>query len=260
MKYLGLWLILTIVMTLIVGISFADDFTVLGWTPKKAPYAEMLMKKDTREAVADLDSIVKAVPDSLEIKEQPVDSIPHSILLIGDSMTLNLAYRLSEYAKQNGHSFHAINWDSSNTLTWSGSDTLEYFMGKFDADYIFISLGSNELYLKHPDARRKNVRAILDMVGDRSYVWLGPPNWKEDAGINDMIQQECRPGTFFRTAGMQLARKKDHIHPTRPASALWIDSVARWMPRSAHPILMDIPSDSIGKVNPNVTFLKPLNK
>ena len=101
---------------------------------------------------------------------------------------------------------------------------------------------------------------IISKIGNIPYVWIGPPNWKEDAGINDMIQSVCAPGAFFRTKGMTFKRKKDGVHPTREASALWIDSVARWMPKSAHPILMNYPSDSIGKVNPNVIFLKALNK
>ncbi|MDE6295596.1 MAG: hypothetical protein K2M03_05975, partial [Muribaculaceae bacterium] len=188
------------------------------------------------------------------------DSTAQSILLIGDSMTLNLAYRLTQYAKHNGHTFHSVNWDSSNTKIWAESDTLQHFINQYGATYIFISLGSNELYLTKPEGHRKYVEAILSKIGDRPYVWIGPPNWKEDAGINDMIESACIPGGFFRSAGMSFERKKDKIHPTRKASALWIDSIARWMPRSAHPILMEIPSDSIGNVNPNVTFLKARNK
>ncbi|MCH5224271.1 MAG: hypothetical protein J1E82_09540 [Muribaculaceae bacterium] len=58
-------------------------------------------------------------------------------------------------------------------------------------------------------------------------------------------------GTFFRTEGMDLKRGPDHIHPVQSAADLWVDSIMRWMPSSAHPILSAYP-DSVGK-NPPIT-------
>ena len=75
-----------------------------------------------------------------------------------------------------------------------------------------------------------------------------------------MLEKMCGKRRFFRTDGMKLDRKKDHIHPTRDASALWIDSVMRWLPQSAHPFVAETPADTIGKANPNIIFLKALNK
>lgn len=263
-SYTGIWLLLAVSLIIIITVSFADDFSVGGWTPKKAPYREMLLEKEYADTEVTGVSADGAGEEGFSLAKIPepakTDSTPQSILLIGDSMTLNLAMRLSRYARANGHTFHAVNWDSSNTKIWAESDTLQYFIKQYDATYVFVSLGSNELYLTKPEGHRKYVEAIIDKIGGRPYVWIGPPNWKEDAGLNDMIQSACAPGTFFRSAGMKFERKKDKIHPTRAASALWIDSVARWMPRSAHPILMDAPSDSLGKVSPNVIFLKALNK
>ena len=155
---------------------------------------------------------------------------------------------------------HWVNWDSSNTKIWADCDTLRHFIREFDVDYVFISLGSNELYFKNPESRLPYIKRVLEMIDTIPYVWIGPPNWQKDSGINDLLERTCRSGSFFRTDGMELARKKDHIHPTRAASALWVDSIMRWMPKSAHPILADFPSDSIGRANANVTFLKALNK
>lgn len=257
-NYTALWLLLAIALAAVITVGFAEDFTVLGHTLKKAPIAETLFpEKESADTVV-------VLPDSLfEIAKEDrveVDSLPKSILLFGDSMTLNLALRLAKYAKQNGHQMHAVNWDSSNTKIWAESDTLEYFLKKYQADFVFISLGSNETYFKNPESRLPYVTRILQKIGDIPYVWIGPPNWNEDTGINDLIESSCMPGSFFRSAGMEFKRKKDHIHPTRASSALWIDSIARWMPKSFHPILMDTPSDSIGKVKTHVTFLKALNK
>ena len=84
----------------------------------------------------------------------------------------------------------------------------------FDVDYVFISLGSNELYFKNPESRLPYIKKVLEMIDTIPYVWIGPPNWQKDSGINDLLERTCRSGSFFRTDGMELARKKDHIHPT----------------------------------------------
>lgn len=254
-------MILTLALVTFLTYSFIDtDFKIGSWHPQKAPFKEKLTAEGgTRNSTGGGNALQLDIEQSSR-EPQKVDSMPKSILLIGDSMTLNLAYRLSKYAKHNGHEFHAVNWDSSNTRIWGASDTLSHFIKEFKADFVFVSLGSNELYLKNPDSRREDVRRILRQIDALPYIWIGPPNWKEDFGINDMIASECRPGSFFRSAGMEFKRKKDHIHPTRDASALWIDSIMRWIPKSAHPILCETPPDSLGKVNPHVEFLKALNK
>ncbi len=255
--YSGLWLIVAVSLIGFLVISFVDDISVGGWTIKKAPFSEnLLAKEDSVGRNSDF------CADSLagKVIEAKTDSVPKSILIFGDSMTLNLALRLAQYAKQNGHTLHSVNWDSSNTKIWADCDTLRHFIRVFDVDYVFISLGSNELYFKNPESRLPYIKRVLEMIDTIPYVWIGPPNWQKDSGINDLLERTCRSGSFFRTDGMELARKKDHIHPTRAASALWVDSIMRWMPKSAHPILADSPSDSIGRANANVTFLKALNK
>lgn len=257
-SYFGLWMLLAVGLLVVLAIGFADDITIGGYTVKKAPFREHLLtdKEAEAEEAARLDSVLAVQREEQENNKAEVDSAPQSILLIGDSMTLNLALRLAQYAKANGHKFHSVNWDSSGTVKWGKSRHLEEYIKEYGATYVFISLGSNELYIKDPKSHLKYVRSILDQVGDLPYVWIGPPNWKEDNGFNDFLEATCRPGTFFRSAGMEFKRKKDGIHPTRESSALWIDSIARWMPKSSHPILLETPPDSIGKVSPNLKFMK----
>lgn len=255
-NYTGLWLLISLSLVLILVFSLVDDVSIGDWNIKKAPFKETLFA--SRDSVKNVtDSVAVSEMEEEEVK---VDSVPKSILVFGDSMTFNIALRLAQYAKQNGHVLHSVNWDSSNTKIWAECDTLKNIIDRYDVDYVFISLGSNELYFKKPEVRLPYVKKILEVIGDIPYVWIGPPNWQEDSGINDMLENTCRKGSFFRTDGMELDRKKDHIHPTRTASALWVDSIMRWLPGSSHPILMDLPSDSIGKCNPNITFLKALNK
>ena len=255
-SYFALWLLLALALAVIVAVAFSDDISIGRYTVRKAPVAELF------EASAEMADSVVAEADSVLALDKPaeVDCLPQSIFIFGDSMTFNLALRLAQYARQNGHQIHSVNWDSSNTKIWADHDTLAYYINKFRPTQIFISLGSNELYLKKPDIRRPEVKKILEVIDTIPYVWIGPPNWTEDSGINDMIESMCRPGSFFRSAGMEFKRKADHVHPTRESSSLWFDSIMRWLPKSAHPFRADVPSDSIGKCNPNIVFLKALNK
>lgn len=257
-KYIALWLLLIVSLTVIIIVGLQEDTTIMNHTIKKAPVADLWKEVSGEE----LEKEFEATADSLLLisPEERTDSMPQSILIFGDSMTYNLALRLAQYAKQNGHTIHSVNWDSSNTKIWAEHDTLAYYIAKYKPTQIFISLGSNELYSPKPESRMPYVKKILEVIDTIPYVWIGPPNWKEDSGINDMIEETCRKGCFFRSAGMEFKRKADHIHPTRESSAMWVDSIMRWLPKSYHPFVAAVPSDSIKKANPNIVFLKALNK
>lgn len=254
--YLALWLLLSVALIVILLVAFSDDIVIGGKTLRKAPVADLFATDSLAVELAEVG------PDSIPelIEEVKTDSLPQSIFIFGDSMTFNLALRLAQYAKQNGHVINSVNWDSSNTKIWAEHDTLAYYIEKFRPTQIFISLGSNELYISKPETRLPYIKKILEVIDTIPYVWIGPPNWKEDGGINDLLARTCRPGSFFRSAGMEFQRKADHIHPTRSSSALWIDSIMRWLPSSAHPFIAEMPSDSVKKANPHIIFLKALNK
>lgn len=258
--YIGLWLLLSIALAIITIIAFCDDIKIANWTIKRAPIANVILKNDSINCLDNNKAYLDSIDMIEESKIIETDSMPQSIFIFGDSMTFNLALRLAQYAKANGHKINTVNWDSSNTKIWAEHDTLQYFINKFRPTQIFISLGSNELYYKNPESRAPYIKRILEVIDTIPYVWIGPPNWKEDSGINDMIEKMCKPKSFFRSAGMEFKRKADHIHPTRQSSAMWIDSVARWIPNSSHPIILETPPDSIKKSNPNIVFLKALNK
>lgn len=249
----------TVAFVLVVVYAFCDDFEVGGWRLKKAPIAELLKDKDAEAVQDSLDAA--ALSSNLEVEEKvATDSLPQSIFIFGDSMTYNLALRLAQYAARNGHTIHSVNWDSSNTKIWAESDTLAHYIEEFRPTQIFISLGSNEVYIKNPQTRVPYVKKILEVIGEIPYVWIGPPNWQEDTGINAMLARECEQGSFFKSEGMEFKRKKDKIHPTRESSAEWVDSIMRWIPKSAHPFVVETPYDSIKKSQPNIVFLKALNK
>lgn len=259
---MSLWLLLSLALVMMLTIAFADDISIGGKTIKKAPVADLFVHPPIN-AYDSLLLVAEAEADSIDATkpaEIVTDSLPQSLLIFGDSMTYNLALRLAQYARENGHTIHSVNWDSSNTKIWASHDTLAYYINKFKPTQIFISLGSNELYVAKPETRLPYITKILDVIDTIPYVWIGPPNWKEDAGINDLLERVCQKGSFFRSAGMEFKRKKDNIHPTRESSALWVDSIMRWLPKSSHPFVANMPPDSVKKSNPNIIFLKALNK
>ncbi len=253
-------MLLSLALVVILVVAFVDDIKIGEWTVKKAPISDYLLKEESNTLLSMEESTDSLNSEGSQPEIIKTDSLPQSLFIFGDSMTFNLALRLAQYAKQNGHTIHSVNWDSSNTKIWAEHDTLAYYIEKYHPTQIFISLGSNELYYKDPESRAPYVKKILEVIDTIPYVWIGPPNWKEDTGINDMLQRICKKRSFFRSAGMQFKRKKDNIHPTRESSAVWVDSIMRWLPESSHPFMADMPSDSICKSNPNIVFLKALNK
>lgn len=183
-----------------------------------------------------------------------------NILFIGDSMLEGLSKRFIDYAEQNNHELHTVMWYSSTTNIWAGTDTLQHFMKKFDPSYIVICLGGNELFVKDIDKRKENIKKIVKKFGDIPYVWISPPNWKDDTGINDAIISVVGNNRYFDSRSLKLARKSDHAHPTDPAAAQWMDTIARWLksPQCLNPLEMDWPEK---KVKPkNITVLQPLYK
>lgn len=258
-KYTPLWLLLAAALLLITAISFLDDFAVFGVKIKKAPIAERLMASQADSAAVrqqEMAAEIKAKP-----QENPVDSAPQSFLIFGDSMSQNLALRLAAYARQNGHTIHTVNWDSSGTRIWSKTDTLDKYIKEYRPTFIFVSLGGNESGTKHPEGVRPNVEALLQKIGDIPFVWIGPPSLREpDHGFMDMLAATLPAGTFFRSDGLELERRRDRIHPTQKAAAYQVDSLARWIRHSAHPILMDTPADSVAQTtlrDINIIYLKP---
>lgn len=248
--YIFLWLLLSISLVIIVAIAFIDEPSIMGLSIKQAPYKEALLADVSQDYI-----LSDTITAEENIEEIETDSVPKKILIFGDSMTYILAQRMAKYGGQNGHEVYGVNWDSSTPSLWASSDTLQYFIKKYNIDFVMVSLGSNELFTKNVNERAKYIRGVVKRIGNIPFIWIGPPNWKEDNGYNDMLMRTLPKGTFFKTSGMELQRRNDHIHPTQAAANLWVDSIMRWMPSSAHPILSDYPADSI-KTRPTLILLK----
>lgn len=184
-----------------------------------------------------LDSIARGI-DSL----QRVDSSSHTILLTGDSMCEGLMFRFKEYAKFNKHKLKTVIWYSSTTEWWSNSDSLQKLVNKHDPDYIFFTTGSNELFIRNIQEREKYIQDIVKQAGDRKFIWIGPPNWAEDTGINDLIVKNVGRDRFFESRHLSFERGPDGAHPTWSSSAVWADTISSWiMQNSRHRIILEKP-------------------
>lgn len=262
--YIGLWAILIITFTLFL---FASRMESIPFGPMELKastlWEEIFGERDAAAAdpttTLSTEEIIARSQEQLE-QEEP-DTLPKRILFIGDSMLEGLYPRLAAYAKENGHSLYCVIWYSSTSKVWGESTRIPGFIKQFDPDYIFISLGANELFVKDIEKQRdRYVKKILSEIDPIPYIWIGPPNWKEDTGINRLIARNARPGTFFLSDGMHFDRSSDGAHPTRQSAALWMDSVIRWMPlHSSHPIKMDRPSQQSARAD-KVVVLQPTDK
>lgn len=250
-NYLGLWLLLVTAFAFFAVLSTFDNIEVFGYKLKSSKIVPTLTAKAKPDKAA---SVVKgaakrSATNPAKAKAVEVDTMPKTILFIGDSMLDGLSPRLAAYATASGHTLYSVIWYSSTSEIWGKSGRLASYIKDLHPDYIFICLGSNELFVKDIISKRDGyVKQIVKEIGKIPFIWIGPPNWKPDTGINDMIASNVPAGSFFLSNGMHFDRSKDGAHPTRASAAQWMDSVVRWMPRhSAHPIRMVKPKTTSGR-------------
>ena len=249
--YRGLWLILASAFVFFTVLSAIDDSLVLfGYEFKSSKIWPTLTQRKADEldlrgsGRSNAQGNVGTVRNSGPAMPVEVDTVPKTILFFGDSMLDGLYPRLAAYANENGHTLYVVIWYSSTSEVWGRSKKLARYIRDLKPDFIFVSLGANELFVKNiAEKRDKYVKKILTDIGDIPYVWIGPPNWKEDTGINKLVADNAGPHNFFLTKGMQFPRMKDGAHPTHDAAIGWMDSIVRWMPgHSLHPIKMNVPA------------------
>ncbi len=249
--------IITIGLILITVYSFVEiEFNLGNITVKKSGVKKYLFFSDSIETI-EVQNIAH-IEAAQSAHSVVVDSSAQHILLIGDSMLEGLMLRMRDYVEYNGHTMKTVIWYSSQTLWYGTSDTLAYFIRKEKPTFVFLSLGSNELFIRDiKNARNKYVKRIVSQMDTLPFVWIAPPNWKDDTGINDLILENVGTGRYFESKKLKYKRGKDGAHPTRASAVVWMDSIASWMRNeSAYRIKMDVP-DKRSKISANTTLLQP---
>ena len=109
--------------------------------------ADVSLSDDT-VALSESDSVLTA---KQQPEVSPLDTTPQNILLFGESMVEGLSRPFADYCTSNGHQFNSVCWYSSTTKHWAKTDTLRYFLNKFNPTYVLISVGGNEQFVKDLD-------------------------------------------------------------------------------------------------------------
>jgi len=198
-------------------------------------------------------------PPSHKEDNLKIDTTRPAVLLFGDSMMEWLRFRLARWLKEIGYDLYVVIWPSSNLIWWAENDTLPYLIQTLKPAYIIVSLGGNELFIPRIERRKPYMEKILQIIGDIPYVWVGPPNWAEDTGINDLIARAVGPGRYFASKRLTFERLEDGAHPTPRSSYAWADSIAAYLRDSAL-VPLYLPSTPPGPpylTNPKSTWLLP---
>jgi len=238
--------ILFFVMAFLLWYSFTPQKIDVGFEVKKNKTADFFTEPPPYE------SKIPMVSESLQVLESEpkedfssrIDSSQQHILIVGDSMAgaAGLEYGFSFYADYNKHKLTIFSLPSSSTIWWSEEKKLEKLIQEHQPTYIIIALGSNELFYKDIESRESYIQDILEQAGDIPSIWVGPPNWKKDTGINDLIEKNVGTERFFRSENIKLTRQSDGIHPDMKGSVTWSDTLSKWiMLESPYKILLEKP-------------------
>lgn len=171
-----------------------------------------------------VDSVVNERPKSDSITQERV-------LLLGDSQLEGLRKPMHEYCGANNHELvSTVLWYGSTTKQWSNTDTMNYFIRKYNPTIVIFAIGLNELFVNDLDNRKKYIENILGKIKnfDVNFFWIGPAAWTKDKGVIK-IMQELVGKDFYPSHLLTLARASDNRHPSRGAARIWADSVAVFM-------------------------------
>jgi hypothetical protein len=156
------------------------------------------------------------------------------ILLIGDSQLEAMRNPFYNYVTANNHKLAAtVLWYGSSSKQWANTDTLNYYIKKYQPTMVVLVLGLNELFVNDFEQRRKNLQKIkqqLTKAGINHY-WIGPAAWKKDLGITNIMQEEWG-NKFYPSHKLVLGRAKDNRHPSNDAAWVWMKAVAKVMTKS----------------------------
>ena len=120
-----------------------------------------------------------------------------------------------------------------------------------------MTIGSNELFVRDIIEKRTDyVKHIVKQLGRTPFVWVGPPNWKEDTGINEMIVNNVGESRYFESKKLKYNRYKDGAHPTRESASMWMDSIAVYLQNDALSPIEMTPPDKHYKKIPHTTVLQ----
>lgn len=189
------------------------------------------MPTDDGPVVAPPEPAPQPEPERVSEPEPPArEPIPirkgTRVLMFGDSMvTSGLGVYLEERVVAQGGKFFHISKPSSTTLSWTEGRLLQDLVVRTRPDVVIVVLASNELFVPNPRARTQDVRTIVQRIGARPCLWVGPAPWRPEKGIIGVVRESSGPCRFFDSSALTLERGPDGIHPTMLGGKTWANAV-----------------------------------
>lgn len=179
------------------------------------------------------------------------------IMIMGDSECGGLLYEVNDYCVQNGHQLvSTLIWNSATILNFAYSDTVVKIINKYQPTYIFIIVGLNEIYATDLKNRKSAAEILAKKIKGIPYAWIGPANYAEDRGINNVFASAAEAGSFFLSKRLDLSRGSDGRHPNSAGYRIWMDSIAKWLETEARfQLTMKQPANRGQRVNGKVINL-----
>lgn len=157
----------------------------------------------------------------------PLPSLEGKIVLhVGDSMVGGhggLSKALEERFTREGATLIRDTKVSESIVSFDKSTRLKSLLAKHKPDIVILTLGANDALVPYPHVMAGNVESIVKRVGDRACYWIGPPMWKPDTGIVNVIREHAGDCKFYDSSPLKLERSGDGIHPTDRGGAAWAE-------------------------------------
>lgn len=165
------------------------------------------------------------------VEEEPDAGLPvlagKIVLHVGDSMVGGdggLTKALDRRFTAEGAKFLRSYKVSESIVSFDKSPKLKELLAKHHPDIVILTLGTNDVFVPFPASMVGNIRNIIGRIGARECYWIGPPTWKPDTGIVQVLKDNVAPCKFFDSASLKLQRAGDGIHPTDRGGADWATS------------------------------------
>jgi lysophospholipase L1-like esterase len=120
-----------------------------------------------------------------------------------------------------GSRFLSDTVESASIVSVANDTHLKELVTKHNPDLVIINLGTNEVFVPAPQALAGRIDAIVKRIGPRACIWIGPPTWKPDTGIVNVIREHAAPCKFFDSSNLKLDRIVDGIHPSNEGGEQW---------------------------------------
>jgi len=225
-------LMLILIIGFFASYSMNRSYKILGIEIKQAPMQNFFLEKpQVSPQIQENAKFFLAYQNTVKAEPKPVlDTTKQVILLTGDSMVgSGIAIGLKKFSEYNQHKITAVSFESTTTIHWSKTKKLDSLIQVYQPTLVILSLGSNELFTKNIVAHQPYIEDIIKQAGDTKFIWVGPPNWQEDTGINDLLKNTVGEDKFFLSKDLELSRLSDGVHINRKGSLVWAEAFTEWL-------------------------------